>query len=56
MEHDDKTPREASYEDSARQARGPVELDPTDFAKVSGGLPNATWPPATSSAVATLAG
>ena len=55
MEHDDKTVTQPSCEEVSRQTRGPVELDPADFAKISGGLPNATWGTVTASAVAAAA-
>jgi len=56
MEHDDKTLSQPSLEEVSRQPRGPVELDPADFAKVSGGLPSVGWSStATASAAASLA-
>jgi hypothetical protein len=41
-----KNPADTLPKDGSVPRQGPVELNPADLAKVGGGLPNGTWPPA----------
>ncbi len=43
MQHDQKPVRDLSRADQTPAADGPVELDPSLFALVSGGAPRSGW-------------
>lgn len=43
MQHDQKPVRDLSRADQTPAAGGPVELDPSLFALVSGGAPRSGW-------------